>query len=158
MIKMPVMEPIVIKTKGLGFFARVWKLISVKRDWMLKENYMFTLKDGTNLIIPKGFIFDGASVPKPLWFILDPVGLLLVPGIIHDYAYRYDFVWAEKEGSYYKYKKGAGQKFWDKLFLDVSMQINDMVITDRIAYYSLRLFGFMAWNENRKKASNEINL
>lgn len=41
--------------------------------------------------IPVGFTFDGASVPKPLWSILDADWIdLLIPGLGHDYCYRSD--------------------------------------------------------------------
>ena len=28
-----------------------------------------------------------------LWFFLSPTGLLLIPGLFHDYGYRYDQLW-----------------------------------------------------------------
>ena len=41
--------------------------------------------------IPTGFTFDGASVPKPLWPLLDANWIdLLIPGLVHDYCYRSD--------------------------------------------------------------------
>ena len=45
--------------------------------------------NGKNFIIPKGFKFDGASVPKFLGQFLSPVGVLLIGGLIHDYGYKY---------------------------------------------------------------------
>jgi hypothetical protein len=45
-----------------------------------------TLKDGTEIILPADFELDGASIPRIFWGILSPVGLLLIPGLIHDYT------------------------------------------------------------------------
>lgn len=36
----------------------------------------------------KGFIFNGASVPKMLWGILDPAGEAFEASCIHDYLYQ----------------------------------------------------------------------
>lgn len=41
--------------------------------------------------IPAGFLFDGASVPNILYPVLDASPLdLIIPGALHDYAYRFD--------------------------------------------------------------------
>ena len=59
------------------------------RKWELMENWYFTLNDDVQIVINKGFVFDGASIPRPLWAFLSPVGLLLIPGLIHDYGYKF---------------------------------------------------------------------
>ena len=70
-------------------------LLGVKEDdkvfVMLTEDYKYYDADGTERIIPAGFIFDGASVPDFAKYVIqgtpiDPT--LLVPGLIHDYMYR----------------------------------------------------------------------
>ena len=45
--------------------------------------------EGVEYVIPAGFQFDGASVPKFLATFLSPVGVLLMGGLIHDYGYKY---------------------------------------------------------------------
>lgn len=47
--------------------------------------------DWQTVTIPKGFISDGASIPRCLWCIIDPpvTAVTMVPSIIHDYLYRY---------------------------------------------------------------------
>ena len=37
-----------------------------------------------------GFQFDGASIPKFLHPFFSPVGVLLMGGLVHDYAYKYE--------------------------------------------------------------------
>ena len=37
----------------------------------------------------QGFVFDGASIPKFLRTFFSPVGVLLMGGLVHDYAYKY---------------------------------------------------------------------
>ena len=46
--------------------------------------------NGNKYVIPAGFKFDGASIPKFLHPFLSPqVGVLLIGGLVHDYAYKY---------------------------------------------------------------------
>ena len=41
-------------------------------------------------VISKGFGSDGASVPRPLWWWIDPLDwLILIPALAHDYLYKH---------------------------------------------------------------------
>lgn len=154
---MPSLRPVPIKTKGKNFAGRVWSLLTVVREWEVIEDWYFRLPNGVLIIIPKGFIFDGASVPKPLWGLLSPVGLLLTAGLIHDFAYRYDYLWSiDFNGQFYKYNLGSGQKHWDDLFKQISVETNGMIITDQLSWLALRAFGFISWNENRMKFEDDL--
>lgn len=46
--------------------------------------------NGVQYIIPRGFVSDGASVPRVLWRLLDPpiTAATLIPSVKHDYTYR----------------------------------------------------------------------
>ena len=46
-----------------------------QKDWNFSLN-------GENYVIPKGFVFDGASVPKFLASWLSPTGVLLIGGLV----------------------------------------------------------------------------
>ncbi len=149
-MKMPKITPLLIETKDKCFLKRLWLWITAVRHWQLLEDWHYTLPDKTMIVIPKGFVFDGASSPRIMWSILSPTGLLLIPGLIHDFGYRYDYLWSvDKSGKYSKYKKGAGKHHWDNLFRTVAEKVNDMTIIDRAAWMALLLFGDGAWNENR---------
>ncbi|PHS72817.1 MAG: hypothetical protein COB22_04300 [Cycloclasticus sp.] len=155
---MPTLIPVPIETKGQGFFKTLWIWLKSTREWRFGSDWEFYLP-ATNLtyVIPKDFVFDGASVPKRLRSYLSPVGLLLVPGIIHDFAYRYDYVWIRKpDGSVEKLNEGIGRKFWDELFFIVGNHVNGVFIINFLAWFALTLGGWMAWNSNRKKQSTEL--
>jgi hypothetical protein len=99
------------------------------------------------LVIPKGFIFDGASVPKFLHTWLSPMGVLLVGGLIHDYGYKYQTLLCKGK------KKSIGtktQKELDIIFRDVNIIQNGFRLINYLAYYGLKLGGFAAWNKHRK--------
>lgn len=156
-MKMPKLTPLPIGTKNKTFFAQIWIWITGIRTWMLVEDWQYQVTEETRVVIPKGFIFDGASIPRPLWGILSPTGLLLIPGLIHDFGYRYDYIWAfDSEGYVYKKHQHAGQKFWDKLFFDVGEKVNEMRAINSLAWVALFFMGCIAWNANRKRNEGDI--
>ena len=159
MLVMPVMRPMPIKTKGSGFFARIWALMTVTREWKLAENYFYRLPNGVLVVVPRGFIFDGASIPRPLWFLLSPVGLLLIPGLVHDAAYRWGYLWQvdEESGRVVRYSYGDGSRIaFDDLFLKISLEVNGMILTDHLAAFLLAIFGSVAWRKNRQRNAPEL--
>ena len=140
----PVMRPIRIATKGKGFFKMILMWILGTRHWEIAKDFEYEL-NGTKYIIPSGFKFDGASIPKFLHTFLSPVGVLLLGGLVHDYAYKYAAL---------QPKKGAllllDQKKADEIFRDINIEINGFYLMNYLAYWSLRVAGFMAWNKHRK--------
>ena len=142
--EMPLMKPVKIETADKGFWKAIWMWLTGTRQWEVCEDFYFCLGD-TEYVIEKGFEFDGASVPKFLAMWLSPVGVLLMGGLVHDYGYKY----AELITSDNKvYKKT--QKEMDLLFRDICIEQNGFKILNYLAYWSLRLFGFVAWNRHRK--------
>ena len=143
--EMPCMKPISIPTKGKGFWGGVWTWIMVTRTWEITKDWRYEL-NGVKYVIPKGMIFDGASVPKFFRSWLSPMGVLLIGGLVHDYGYKYG---ALLKGN----KKSAevhNQKELDQIFRDINIDVNGFRVLNYVAYYALRLGGFIAWNGHRK--------
>ena len=144
---MPHLKPIPIKTKGKGFWKAIVMWLLSTRNWELIEDWKYNI-DGKEYIIPKGFQFDGASIPKFLRTFFSPVGVLLVGGLVHDYMYKYA---ACKPVS----KKDAllvvDQKKADQIFRDINIVVNGFYTMNYLAYWSLRIGGFVAWNGHRKR-------
>ena len=153
--KMPCLRPLPIPTvKRQNMFSRLLVWIFEVRKWELEKPWTFTLQDGTTIVFNRGFTFDGASVPRPLWILLSPVGLLLIPGLIHDYGYRFRQLWqVTDDGSVEPYMSGQKRKHWDNLFRQVSRQVNGIAIVGGFAWLALKLFGCFAWKRCRK---NEV--
>ena len=144
---MPHLKPIPIKTKGKGFWKAIVMWLLSTRNWELIEDWKYNL-DGKEYIIPKGFQFDGASIPKFLRTFFSPVGVLLIGGLVHDYMYKYTHC---KPVS----AKGAllvvDQKIADQIFRDINIVVNGFYTMNYLAYWSLRIGGFVAWNGHRKR-------
>lgn len=144
--EMPEMKPLSIPTSGKGFFGAIWIWISVTRKWELTKDFIYKI-DRRLYVIPKGFIFDGASVPKFFRSWLSPMGVLLIGGLVHDYGYKYQQL-------LYQNKKNTNgvkdQKWMDATFRDININVNGFFVMNYLAYYALRLGGFLAWNGHRK--------
>jgi hypothetical protein len=144
--KMPTMKPISIPTKNKGFWAGVWTWLMVTRTWEITKDYKYSI-NGEDLVIPAGFIFDGASVPKFFRSWLSPMGVLLIGGLVHDYGYKYQTLLKSEKKNCNGLKT---QKEMDTIFRDINIEVNGFRVINYLAYYALRLGGFMAWRGHRK--------
>ena len=142
---MPKMEPVPIATKGKGFWKGILMWLMTTRQWVITEDFHYTIK-GEEFKVPAGFQFDGASVPKFLATFLSPVGVLLMGGLVHDYGYRFGCL-QKKDGTHTDRKD---QKELDAIFRDICIEVNGFKALNYLAYWALRLVGFVAWNQNRK--------
>jgi hypothetical protein len=117
---MPHLQPVPIRTKGKGFFKAIVMWLLSTRNWELVQDFKYNI-DGVEYVIPKGFQFDGASIPKFLRTFFSPVGVLLIGGLVHDYMYKYT---ACKPAN----KKDAllvvDQKKADQIFRDININVN----------------------------------
>jgi len=149
--EMPLLRPIPIPTKNRTFIMRVLVWLFDIRKWQLEQNWHFKLENGIEIVLPEDFRFDGASIPRIFWFLLSPVGLLLIPRLIHDYGYRYDQIWQQNaNGEIEPYMKKAGREAWDDLFRTVGIQVNGFAGIDFIAWLGLRIGGCFAWHKHRR--------
>ena len=143
--EMPHMKPIIIPTAGKGFWGAIWMWITGSRHWTIAKDFHYSL-NGTDFKIPKGFTFDGASIPKFLHTWLSPTGVLLMGGLIHDYAYKYETLLKKNGNTLGK----MTQKEADVIFRDINIEQNGFHFLNYLAYWALRLGGFVAWNGHRK--------
>jgi uncharacterized membrane protein len=142
----PLMKPLKIATKGKGFFKMILMWILGVRHWEIAKDFEYTL-NGEKFVIPAGFKFDGASIPKFLHPFLSPVGVLLIGGLVHDYAYKFETLLKKNKTD----TLGTiSQKRADEIFRDIGIGVNGFYLMNYLAYWSLRLGGFMAWNKHRK--------
>ena len=141
----PLMKPLRIATKGKGFFKMIMMWLLGVRHWEIAKDFEYELNE-KKYVIPSGFKFDGASIPKFLHTFLSPVGVLLLGGLVHDYAYKYAALQLVKG----KKGKSLDQKQSDQIFRDINIEVNGFYSMNYLAYYALRIGGFLAWNKHRK--------
>tara|TARA_B100000927_G_scaffold236696_1_gene197388 strand:- start:434 stop:1024 length:591 start_codon:yes stop_codon:yes gene_type:complete len=146
---MPVLQPIPIETKDKGFWKGILLWLLGTRKWEVAEDFWFQL-EGQGYMIPAGFQFDGASVPKFLATFLSPVGVLLIGGLVHDYGYKYATL-LHDDGTTMGYRN---QAHWDRIFRDICIEVNGFKFLNYLAYWTLRLAGFVAWNGHKKRGTH----
>ena len=149
--EMPHMKPIPIETKDKGFWKGIWMWLMGVRQWEICDDFHYQLH-GEKYVIPKGFQFDGASVPKFLAMWLSPTGVLLMGGLVHDYAYKYATL--QKDNKKRTNIGHMSQKEADIIFRDICIEVNGFKLLNYLAYWSLRLAGFVAWNGHKKNGTH----
>ena len=144
--ELPHLQPVKISTKGKGFWKGIIMWLTSTRNWVITKDWKYKI-DGNEYVIPKGFQFDGASIPKFLRTFFSPVGVLLIGGLVHDYMYKYSALKSVQA-------KGAlllvDQKKADQIFRDINIEVNGFYFMNYLAYWSLRIGGFVAWRGHRK--------
>ena len=144
--ELPHLQPIKIATKGKGFWKGIIMWLLSTRNWKLTKNWKYRM-NGIEYIIPAGFQFDGASIPKFLRTFFSPVGVLLVGGLVHDYMYKYAALKRTGKGELLL----VDQKKADQIFRDINIEVNGFYFINYLSYWSLRLGGWVALNGHRKR-------
>jgi len=127
-------------------------------DYLLDEEFIYDwLKDGLRyrLVIPKGFDFDLASVPRVLWTPtgITPDRLRWTAPLIHDFLYEHkgDL----PRGSYQKWDRELNgfvddKSIWtrknaDRMFCRLMREDGISWRKRRMAYRAVRMGGWYAW-------------
>lgn len=103
--------------------------------WYLREDLVWVSVSGEEHVVPKGFVTDFASIPRPLWAVLPKWARYGNAAVVHDFIY-----WMQ-----YRDRKAA-----DLAMVEAMKDLGVGNLTRRMIYFSLRLLGWRAWNENKK--------
>ena len=150
-MKMPKLQPFAIKTQKFSFYSKLWRLLFKKRQWQLIEDWHYTLPNKRIVIIPKGFIFDGSSYPAIVWLFFSPTGLLLIPVILHDFCFEYNYLWAKQDDKIFKFKEGYGFLKWSTLIRKVGIERNELLLIDYFIWVLCMAFGWVNWLTFKRK-------
>jgi hypothetical protein len=96
------------------------------------------------VVIPKGFEWDGASVPRVAWSLLGfyPGGIMLAPSLPHDWGYIKKGRLTDKfTGDFTMTRKEL-----DDLFLAHMLEVGMPPKKAKRAYFFVRLLGGLVWN------------
>lgn len=80
------------------------------RHWITVIDFEIELSDGYVLKVPKGTIWDGASIPSWLWWLANPIDEGALGDFIHDQ------LWIDKQAQleYFKFDIYQARKFADE--------------------------------------------
>ena len=133
-----------------------------EREYVLIEEYSHVMDyEGRyyKIVVPVGFIYDGASVPRLAWTFsgILPDGLNRAGALVHDFLYENKGVlpenslfvlqqeeWAEEEWVPIK-DFHYTRKMADKTFYRLLRDSGVSKFKRKIAYLAVRAGGFIAW-------------
>jgi hypothetical protein len=81
------------------------------------------------ITVPKGFLTDGASVPRIFWSFFSPFGEYFKAALIHDFLYT-------------KENKSFNRIESDKIFLEAMIEVGVPYIRRSLIYRAVRLGGW----------------
>jgi hypothetical protein len=158
---------------GKSFFERGLFLLKNPPRLTVDHEFKFKMADGNIIVVPSGFITDGASVPRWFWAIpgFSPYGVLLSGGLPHDMGYQYGLLLAEyNPNKFYPEESlqylavygsripeglipvyiGYSQEFFDNVLYNVcKLSSPSFKFVPKVAYLTLRCAGHVAWNRYR---------
>ena len=106
-----------------------------ERRWKTNKCWKFKINK-IKYKIPKGFIFDFATVPRILWSLFPPAtGNYRKPALIHDWMYI---------------NSHKTKQFADKIFLQNLKTYNVGFLKRTIMYVGVRIFGNGNYNRGKK--------
>ena len=108
------------------------KPTEVSEEWVVVEGLTYM-----GVSVHRGFVTDGASIPRWLKPIFRTGGKLFTPAVLHDLLYRTINKFSREEA--------------DKFFLE-AMLFNKVPKKKAYWIYSgVRTFGWRAWNNNNRE-------
>jgi hypothetical protein len=126
---------------------RAYELVA---DWTYEWKH-----DGIRrrITVPKGFVCDGASVPRLVWTLTGilPDGLIRAAALVHDWLYKHQG--RLPLGSYQEFRDGAwagldwvvSREVADRLFARIMREAEVRKVRRRMAYVTVRACGWWAW-------------
>ena len=126
------------------------------RRWCVEQDWFYKL-DESRYLIPVGFVFDGASVPRVFRSCRGPTGVLLLAALIHDWGYHHaslarcleDGAGQTSSCQYPAYQPVPMKRCEiDRIFRDVSPGQRCM---RWLSYIMVRVGGGWAWRRHRKR-------
>jgi len=154
-IHVPVVQAVYTKPPERTWYQKVFKFLTYRRKFMVREDYVLWISSlGCYCFIPAGFQFDGASVPKFLNNLYNPSGMLLLGSIPHDFGFRYQgLILINSLTGTLSFSAFSKRKL-DTIFEELCNWESGFSKASKIAKLGLTCFGWIGWNENRKKNCN----
>jgi len=152
---MPVLVPVTISTKeDIDWLDRLASATRKREFCLDQEWYLCVDRFNENpningkICIPahengQTVVYDGASIPLP-WLIsvltigiLRPLGILLLASIVHDFAFKFGYLWIEIDGA--RKKVHLERHHADLLFRQIIVTVSGISFVGWIAWFAVRL-------------------
>lgn len=121
-----------------------------KEYWRVKDTFKFYYGNEENpywVIVPAGFLTDGASVPRILWWLLPPWSAYSQAAAVHDYLLEY--ATSYHHGRQVNVTRGQA----DRVFRDAMRVAGIGTWPRQVMYVGVRLWGKIASKRKSKNAA-----
>lgn len=122
--------------------------------WIVKKEFVYKTDDGY-VNIPKGYLTDGASVPRIFWNIIPPWGDYGQACVLHDYLCEYPYIYKDNE------KITLTRHQVNKILYNSMRELGVSVIKSNTIYYAVEAYR-LVWKDfaksNHKKVMVEQEL
>ena len=111
--------------------------------WTLEEDWSYSV-NGSVITVPKGFVFDLASIPRILWIVkgFAPFELSTAAPLIHDYIYNHKGALPGVSLDAYRlFKRSEADRYFRLIMKDEGVG----AIRRTLAWLAVRLGGFFSW-------------
>lgn len=93
------------------------------------------LKSVDKITVPKGFIWDGGSVPRIFWNLVDPWGSASKAYLLHDWLYS---------------TQERSRLVSDAILMEAMEVVGVALWKRKLIYRGVRLGGWVAWEQHKK--------
>lgn len=83
------MSQVRVEGGSLSYSHREKRRFRFGKDWWVVDSEYHLHSAEGHLVIPTGFLTDGASVPRAFWGLLQPMSEYTAIAVIHDFFYRH---------------------------------------------------------------------
>jgi hypothetical protein len=117
--------------------------VNVGKDYQVQADYKYTYHPGKHaIVVPKGTIYDRASIPPIFWLLISQDDVGNVAPLIHDYLYRHGGKLPTSQVT--PYRTFAKQEA-DELFRTIMRQCGVKPWRREAAYQAVKNFAGFAW-------------
>lgn len=99
--------------------------------------------------VPAGFLTDGASVPRPFWWMIPPWGSYGQAAVLHDILCETSTMF-QNEMPYTLSRKDA-----DYIFRDAMKAAGVGVVERTLMFWAVRGWGIFGWKTNQKRLAKK---
>lgn len=126
-----------------------------KTYFKVKKSFRYYLSEQNRDVwayVPAGFLTDGASVPKPLWFILPPWGRYGQAAVLHD------MLCETKTMFHNELPVPVSRKEADHIFRDAMKVAGVKLVGRTVMFVAVRAWGLFGWKPSKKRMEKKRRL
>lgn len=140
--------PLITKNKSALYRLKVW-LVDNHFETIIEDYYFYMdwLPGKPIIKIPRGFVFNGASIHKSLRFLFSPKGILYAASLFHDFGYEYNTYLTIDNELYFRL---TNRDRYDKVFRTFNEQVYGFGLIAYITWIAVRIGGYTGWLSYRE--------